>query len=178
MHRPSAAAAQNRFEVELRAGKRAAQEAVAWALVCLLVVIGNCTIADQLRLAILRSILILAAAGEALASVAAVFCPRWFSERGGRKYDPAYHGVLQDFGFYNFGFAFLLVASAVHPVTANGILMAVIAVYFVHGGTHVARFLGAYYGGGEPIPTRPRALEMRDGLQLIAAALGMALFFP
>ena len=63
---------------------------------------------DHLRVAVLRGILVLTALAEALAFLSYGFRPRQFSEQCGRPYDPAYHGVMQDFGFYNLGFALLL----------------------------------------------------------------------
>ena len=53
-----------------------------------------------------------------------------------------------------------------------------VVLYTVHGVTHILRYFGLYYGGGTPIPTRPQVFELRDGLQLVAAATGMVLFFP
>jgi len=129
------------------------------------------------RLDVLRGILLLTAAGEGLAFVSNVFRPRRFSQRCGRRYDPSYHGVMQDFGFYNLAFTAFLALAALDPMRSARVISVVIAAYAVHGVTHVLRYRGIYYGGGTPIPTRPQRLELRDGLQLLAAAMGMALFF-
>jgi hypothetical protein len=86
--------------------------------------------------------------------------------------------VSQDFGFYNLAFALLLGLAALKPTTSTLVIVVAIALYAIHGVTHTFRYFGLYYGGGTRIPTRPQALEMRDGLQLVAAATGMVLFFP
>ena len=123
-------------------------------------------------------VLILAAAGEAVGGCLGVFRPRWFAERNGRPYDPAYHGVSQDFGFYNVAVASLFALAALDPKRNTAVLEVGIALYAVHGITHVLRYFGLYYGGGTPIPTRPQQAELRDALTLLAGAIGMVLFFP
>jgi len=159
------------------AAQRTAREAFVWAILITLLVIANITFSDDtLRLDALRVVLILAATGESAAWIVAVFRPRQYAERHGRPYDPAYHGVLQDFGFYNFGFALLLGLAALDPMSTARVIAIAITVYIIHAVTHVLRYFGLYYGGGCPVPTRPRAFEMRDGLQLLAAATGMFLF--
>ncbi len=102
--------------------------------------------------------------------------PRWFAERNGRPYAPDYHGVSQDFGFYNLGFALLFGLAASDPLASVNVIAIASVVYVIHGLTHVLRYFGLYYGDGTPIPTRPQAFEMRDGLQLLAAAVGMMPF--
>ena len=149
-----------------------------WGTVTVLTVVAHSTLPDSIRVDVLRGILILAAAGETLAGSFSVLRPRWFSERNGRPYDPAYHGVSQDFGLYNFAVGLLLVLAAVDPRTNADVIGVAILLYVIHGVTHFFRYFGLYYGGGTPIPTRPQAMELRDGLQLMAAATGMALFFP
>ena len=150
-----------------------------WGAVIALTGVAHVTLAAMsIRLAVLRGVLILAAAGECLGGGFGVFRPRWFAERNGRPYDPAYHGVSQDFGFYNLAFALLLALAARDPATNARVIAVAVVLYAVHGVTHMLRYVGLYYGGGTSIPTRPRAMEMRDGLQLVAAATGMVLFFP
>jgi hypothetical protein len=150
-----------------------------WTGVITLAAILDLTVsAPSARLDVLRGILLLAAAGEALGGALGVFRPRWFNERNGRPYSAAYHGVVQDFGFYNLAFALLFAIAAVDPVRRAIVIAVAIALYAVHGLTHVLRCLGLYYGGGAPIPTRPRHFELRDGLMLLAPAVGMILFFP
>ncbi len=150
-----------------------------WALLVVVLLGIHLFATDNgVRLLILRSIVLLAALGEALAFVSNALRPRLFSERCGRPYDPAYHGVMQDFGFYNLATALLLGLAVLDP-TGNRIIVGVIvASYVVHATTHVLRYLGIYFGGGHPIPTRPQEFELRDGLQLILPAMGMLLFFP
>ncbi|SRR6266481_3204802 len=153
--------------------------AALWGVLIALIVVANMTLVDEvIRLNVLRVILVLTAVGEGVGSANGVFRPRWFAERNGRPYDPAYHGVSQDFGFYNGAFALLLVLAAIKPTTSGVAIVVAIALYSIHGITHVFRYFGLYYGEGTPIPTRPQAFEMRDGLQLLAAAIGMVLFFP
>jgi hypothetical protein len=52
-----------------------------------------------------------------------------------------------------------------------------IVLYAVHGGTHLLRYFGLYYGGETPIPTRPRYFELRD-VPLLVALAGILLFYP
>jgi hypothetical protein len=152
---------------------------VGWAVLLVLVVVVHLVTTDAaLRVAVLRAILVLAALGEALSFASFEFRPRRAAENSGRPYDPAYHGVMQDFGFYNLAIAMLLGLAAVDPQASPITLAVVVAIYLAHGTTHVFRYFGLYFGGGRPIPTRPQAFELRDGLQLAAPALGMILFFP
>ena len=149
------------------------------ALVALGLGITHFAIADAwLRLQILRAVLILAALGEGLGSIAQAFFARSFAPRNGRPYDPAYHGVVQDFGFYNFAMALLFICAALDPLRSTTVIAVAIVLYALHGFTHILRYLGWYYGGETPVPTRPRQLELRDALPLIAGSTAMVLFFP
>lgn len=160
-------------------GGYAAGTPLFWAAIIALIVAAHFTIAvESIRLNVLRAVLLLAAAGEAIGGSLGVFLPRRFAERNGRPYDPAYHGVSQDFGFYNLAFALLFGLAALDPKRSSWLIAVAIAFYSLHGVTHFFRYFGLYYGGGRPIPTRPQLLEMRDGLTLLAAAVGMVLFFP
>ena len=144
-----------------------------------LILVANFALADaSIRLNVLRGILVLAAVGEGLGGSFGVFRPRWFAERNGRPFDPAYHGVSQDFGFHNLAFALLFGLAALDPMRNTSVIAVAIGSYTVHGVTHVFRYFGLYYGGGTPIPTRPQQIELQQGLELIAAATGMVLFFP
>ena len=149
-----------------------------WAALLAVVLALYFATGSAVHLALLRALLILTAVGEALAFMSNSLRPRRFAEQCGRPYDPAYHGVMQDFGFYNLAFALLLVLAAFDPPRYALPIGVVIASYLVHAGTHVLRYFGLYFGGGQPIPTRPRAFELRDGLQLLVPAFGMVLFFP
>lgn len=157
----------------------AAGTLLLWGAIITSIMVAHVTLAaESIRLDVLRGVLISAAAGESLGGIFGAIRPRWFAERNGRPYDPAYHGVSQDFGLYNLAFALLLGLTALNPAK-NAIPIAVaIALYAAHGVSHLLRYFGVYYGGGAPLPTRPQALELRDGLQLVAAATGMVLFFP
>jgi hypothetical protein len=132
----------------------------------------------SLRLSILRLVLLASALGEAVGGSLGIFWPRWFAEQNGRTYDPAYHGVSQDFGFYNLTTALLFTLAAVDPKRLVGVVAALTALYAVHGVSHIFRYFGLYYGGGGPIPTRSQQAELRDGLTLLASVTGMVLFFP
>ena len=150
-----------------------------WALLLVVLLVVHILTTDgAARASVLRAILILAALGESLAFVSYELRPRQFSEQCGRPYDPAYHGVMQDFGFYNFAFALLLGLAALDPPSSRITICVVVATYVVQGTTHIFRYLGFYVGGGHPIPTRPQGFELRDGLQLAVPALGIVLFFP
>lgn len=151
--------------------------AVWWFLLVGLLVLKFAT-TDEVQLSLLRGLLVITALGEALAFVSNAFRPREFAEKNGRPYDPAFHGVMQDFGFYNLAFALLLTLAALDPPNRALLIGVVIASYTVHSATHLLRYLGVYFGGGHPIPTRPNAFELRDGLQLLVPTVGMALFFP
>jgi hypothetical protein len=151
---------------------------IVWALVSVILVVLFLTLGEAGRSILLRAVLVLTAVGEALAFFSNAFRPRQFAEQNGRPYHSAFHGVMQDFGFYNLAFAGLLVLAALDPPGSRGLLGVLVASYLVHALTHVLRFFGFYFGGGHSIPTRPRALELRDGLQLLAPVLGMILFFP
>ena len=122
--------------------------------------------------------LILMAAAEGMAGLMYVFRARRMAERAGRPYAAAYHGVMQDFGFYNLAMALLLALCALEPGRNIVILRAAIALYAVHGATHLLRYVGYYYGGETRIPTRARCLELRDALQLVVALAGMLVFYP
>jgi hypothetical protein len=159
------------------AAKRPAE--FLWGAAVALIVVAHLVVANApLRLTMLRGVLLLAAAGEAVGGTFGVFRPRWLAERNGRPYDPAYHGVSQDFGFYNLAFAALFTLAALDPRNGAVVIAVAIASYAVHGVTHVLRYFGLYYGGGAALPTRPQQIELQQGLQLIAAATGMLLFFP
>ena len=158
----------------------AARTAIAWgALLVLLVVAARSTGNDEVaRRYAFQAVLLLMAAGEGMGAYVGVFRARQMAEPTGRPYDPAYHGVRQDFGFYNLAIALLLVLCAANPERNVVILPAVILLYAVHGGTHLLRYLGLYYGGETPIPTRPRHFELRDALPLLVALAGLLLFRP
>jgi len=99
-----------------------------------------------------------------------VFFPRRSSEWSGRTWDPAYHELAQDFGFYNFALAGLLFVAALDPARYAPLLWVVVALYLVHGATHLLRHFGIYYGGGARVPTRPPRLDLKQGANLLFAA--------
>jgi hypothetical protein len=153
--------------------------AAPWAALLLLVIVARLVLrAGSTRLTALRAVLVLMAVAEGMAGFTYVFRARGMAERAGRAYAAAYHGVMQDFGFYNLTMAFLLLLCAVDPVRRVVVLWAAIALYAAHGATHVLRYLGYYYGGETRISTRPRRLELRNALQLVVALAGMLLFYP
>ncbi len=150
---------------------------VAWSSVIVVVLIGRSVVPEgPLRDGVLRGILLLMAAGEAAAGVLQVFGARQAATMAGRTYSASYHGLVQDFGFYNLAMATLFVLGAVDPARNRVVLPVAMLLYAVHGGTHLLRAFGIYYGGETTIPTRPSAYEMRDGLPLVAAVVGLLLF--
>ncbi len=156
-----------------------AKSAAPWVALLLLVVAAGLAVNDEsMRLKALRTVLVLMAAAEGMAGFMYVFRARRMAERAGRPYAPAYHGVMQDFGFYNLAMALLLALCALEPGRNIVVLRATIALYAVHGGTHVLRYFGYYFGGEARIPTRARRLELRDALQLVVALAGMLVFYP
>lgn len=158
----------------------AVKTAITWGtLLVLLVVAARLTLNDNaVRRHGLQVVLLLMAAGEGLGAYIGVFRARRMAEPTGRPYDPAYHGVRQDFGFYNLAMALLFVLCAANPERNAVVLSAAILLYAVHGGSHLLRYFGLYYGGEMPIPTRPRHFELRDALPLLVALAGLLLFYP
>jgi hypothetical protein len=153
---------------------------VFWGTVIALAVLANLIASDpSTRLRMLRALLLVLALAEALLGfVPQAFYPRRACEREGRPYDPAYHGVVQDFGFYNLAFASLFIFAALDPGRSGAVIAVAIGLYALHGLTHVLRSFGIYYGGGTSLPTRPPALELDQGLMLLAGAAALALFRP
>jgi len=86
--------------------------------------------------------------------------------------------VRQDFGFYNLAMALLFALCAVNPERNIVVLPAAIgALTAVHGGTHLLRDLGLYYGGEVLRPTRPRHFELRTHCPLCGRAFAGVLIF-
>jgi hypothetical protein len=86
-----------------------------WTVLAVLLVVLSVTLGGSLRPTLLKAVLVLTAVGEALAFVSNSFRPRQFAELNGRPFDLAFHGVMQDFGFYNLAFAGLLALAALDP---------------------------------------------------------------
>jgi hypothetical protein len=133
---------------------------------------------EPARRQVLRLVLLVMAGGEGAGAFMQVFRARRMSALTGRPYDAAYHGVVQDFGFYNSAVAVLLVLCAIDPAGNCVVLWGAMLLYALHGGTHLLRYLGLYYGGETAIATRPRHFELRDGLPLLVALAALVLFFP
>src|SRR5262245_3807016 len=149
----------------------------AWSTIVVAALIGRYLVPEgSPRDFVLRAILLLMAAGEAAAGVLQVFRARQAATMAGRTYSASYHGLVLDFGFYNLDMATLFVLGAVDPGRNRVVLPVAMLLYGVHGGTHVLRAFGIYYGGERAIATRPPAYEMRDGLPLVAALVGLLLF--
>ena len=150
-----------------------------WSAVLVgLVAIRFLTDDDGVRRRGLQTMLMLMAAGEGAGAFVGIFRARAMAEATGRPYDPAHHGVRQDFGFYNLAMALLFALCALNPERNVVIVSGAIVLYAVHGGTHLLRYFGLYYGGETRIPTRPRHLELRDALPLLVALAGLLLFYP
>lgn len=152
---------------------------MVWLGILVLIVFAGLTVRDaDMRRTALRAVLLATAVAEATAGAMYVFRAPRMAERAGRPYAIAYHGVMQDFGFYNLAMALLLVQCALDPAGGIGILWTAMLLYAVHAATHALRYGGWYYGGEAPIPTRRRGLELRDALQLAVALAGMLSFYP
>ena len=163
----------------LTANSAALRTTALWAGVLLVLVSARFLAKDEpTRRHGLQAVLMLMAAGEAVGAFAGVFRARRMAEPTGRPYDPAYHGVRQDFGFYNLAMALLFALCAANPERNIVVLPAAIVLYAVHGGTHLLRYFGLYYGGEVPVPTRPRHFELRDALPLLVALAGVLIFYP
>jgi hypothetical protein len=147
-----------------------ARTVAPYTLILLAVATGSfCLRGASLQYEALRIVLVLMAAGEALAAFMLVFRARRMAEVAGRPYSAAYHGLVQDFGFYNLAMATLFVLCAVDPEGNRVALPVAIGLYALHGGTHLLRYFGLYYGGETSIPTRPPGHELRDALPLLVA---------
>jgi hypothetical protein len=157
----------------------AARSAFIWGAVSLALATAGLTAQDELaRRHGLQVVLALMAAGEATGAFVGIFRARRMAGPTGRPYDPAHHGVRQDFGFYNLAMAVLFTLGAVNPARNVVVLPVAIVLYAVHGGTHLLRYFGLYYGGEVPIPTRPSYFELRDALPLLVALAGILVFYP
>jgi hypothetical protein len=151
--------------------------AAAWGSIVLVLTAGAFWIRESpLRPEALRAVLVLMASGELLAAVMLVFRARRMADLAGRVYSASYHGLVQDFGFYNFAVALLLILCAVDPERNRVVLPVAVVLYGLHGGTHLLRYFGLYYGGETSIPTRPARMELRDALPLLAGLAGVLLF--
>jgi len=157
----------------------AARMAMVWGGLLLVVVGAGSTMRDEpMRRVGLRVVVSLMAAGEGCAAFMQVFRARRLSAVTGRPYDAAYHGMVQDFGFYNLAMGLMLGLCAANPERGGVVLPAAIVLYAVHGGTHLLRYFGLYYGGEVSVPTRPRYFELRDALPLLVGLAGIVIFYP
>ena len=157
----------------------ATRTAAVWGGVLLVLVLAGVVAKDEpTRRHGLQAVLVLMAAGEGAGAFIGIFRARRMAEPTGRPYDPVYHGVRQDFGFYNLAMALLFALCAADPERNVVVLPAAIVLYAVHGGTHLLRNFGLYYGGEVPVPTRPRHFEFRDALPLLVALAGLLMFYP
>ena len=150
--------------------------AIGVAATILLSVLSYAVTGVSMRVHILRGILVLVGMGEGAAAVAYIFNARRFSERNGRPYSAVYHGMMQDFGFYNLAIALLCMLTAIDPVVNVAGIWVIMVLYTVHGVTHLLRYFGLFIGG--ETRSRPREFESNDALPLIVALAGITLFFP
>jgi len=140
-----------------------------WTLVALLVVALSATIrATPERLLVLRALLLLLAAGEAGGAVSQAF----FAPRAGGPELPAFRVTQQDFALYNAAMSALFLMAATDPPRWMPLVNVTTVLYAAHGATHVLRYAGV-------LARRPeRPIEIRQGLPLLTAALGLLLFHP
>jgi hypothetical protein len=152
-------------ETSRRARSRSNSSAGAPGTGSALLLVLSVTLGGDVRLTLLKVILVLTAVGEALAFVSNAFRPRRFAERNGRPFQPAFHGVMQDFGFYNLAFAALLAMAALDPRSHSGLLGVITASYFVHALTHILRYFGFYFGGVIPF----RLVHERSSFAMVSS---------
>ena len=153
--------------------KSAKAASVVWTLVgVLLVALAATGRTEPERLVALRILLLLLAAGEAGGAVAQGLLTRPFTVRNGCPDVPAYYGVQQDFALYNGAMSVLLLLMAADPTRYVAMFNVVIVLYAIHGIAHVLRYVGV-------LASRTDAtLEIKQGLPLLIAALGLLLFHP
>ncbi len=127
----------------------------------------------------LRVVLVATAIVEATrGGIVQVFFARRSAELEHRRWEPDYHAVIQDFGFYNLAVAALFAVAAFDPARYRAVIAIGAGMYVVHGATHLLRYFGLYYGEGAAVADRPARLDLQQGLTLLAAAAGLVLFFP
>ena len=157
----------------------AVRPVASWGGILIAAVVLDVALRDAaMRRLALQLVLLAMAGGEGVAASMQIFRARHMGGLTGRPYDAAYHGVVQDFGFYNLAVALMLTLCALDPTRNVAVLIGAIALYAVHGGTHLLRWFGCYYGGETAVATRPRQLELRDGLPLLVALAALLLFYP
>ena len=153
--------------------KSAKAASVVWTLVAvLLVALAGSVRTEPERLVAVRFLLLLLAAGEAAGAVAQGLLTRPFTVRDGCPDVPAYYGVRQDFALYNGAMSVLLLVTAADPTRYVAMVNVAIVLYAIHGITHVFRYVGVLTGRTDT------ALEIKQGLPLLVAALGLLLFHP
>ncbi len=153
--------------------KSAKATSVVWTLVAVLLVALAANIrTEPERLIVLRILLLLLAAGEAGGAVAQGLLTRPFTVRDGCPDVPAYYGVRQDFALYNGAISVLLLVVVADPTRYVALVNVAVALYAIHGVTHILRYMGMLTARAET------ALEIKQGLPLLVAALGLLLFHP
>ena len=153
--------------------KSAKAASIVWTLVVVLLVALAANIrTEPERLIALRILLLLLAAGEAGGAVAQGLLTRPFTVRDGCPDVPAYYGVRQDFALYNGAMSALLFLTAVDPIRYVAMVNVAVVLYTIHGVTHVLRYVGVLTSRTDT------ALEIKQGLPLIVAALGLLMFHP
>src|SRR5262245_32160636 len=125
------------------------------------------------RVDVLRAVLLFIAFGELAGGLSQALLTRQLFARAGWPYHAAHHGNVQDFGFYDLAMTAILVLIAVAPDRYGPILVAVIALYALHGTAYVIRFRRALASGDADA-----GAHLRLGLPLLVAALGVLLFRP
>lgn len=153
--------------------KSAKAASIVWTLVAVLLVALAANIRTEADwLTVLRILLLLLAVGEAGGAVAQGLLTRPFTVRDGCPDVPAYYGVRQDFALYNGAMSVLLLLTVADPTRYVALVNVAIVLYAIHGATHVLRYLGVLTGRADT------TLEIKQGLPLLVAALGLLLFHP
>jgi hypothetical protein len=143
------------------------------AVLGLALLLLSSTVTGASRGLVLQAVLLSIALGELGGGLTQAFLTRALFARAGRPYQSGHHGAVQDFGFYDLAMAAIVLLVAWRPETYAAILYVVIALYALHGGAHVLRYTGVV-AGADP----NQELDLRQGLPLLVAALGLFLFRP
>jgi len=142
-------------------------------LLSLILLLLSSTVTGASRGVMLQAVLLSIALGELGGGLTQAFLTRSLFDRAGRPYHSGHHGVVQDFGLYDLAMAAILLVVASRPEAYAAILYIVTALYAFHGIVHVLRYKGVV-AGADP----NQELDLRQGLPLLVAALGLFLFRP
>jgi hypothetical protein len=142
---------------------------VSWPLIALVLVALSLAIdSSDGRSVVLRLVLLVLAAGEIGGAVTQAFA----RARDDGSEALAFLVSRQDFALYNLATSALLALTATDPARYVRVLEVTIALYALHGAAHVLRYIAVL------TPRPDRTIELRQGLPLLSAAVGLLLFHP